>query len=1009
MAESANNPVNPNPNPSKMPPGNDAGAARANPAAAAPASVPVPPTAAEMFKKMEAELRKSTKALAVLSENAEKLKKAQDLQKQAQSDLKKEQERFAKLTKERGDAGLTPDEMREHARLTLYYNEMLMNSVKEQETLNASTKEANDAVSSSEKEYRSLVKTVNSNKEMMDSLTDSQLQYLIAAEERIDAEKKRAEADRVEAANQRERDKINEKSVAMFMKQANDATKKLTALETRAMELRKDIEKEKDESVKKILIEELRAVRERSKALRVTAEMGDKQIAELRAKLARDVSDREEKDRKKRQEKEFEARKKAALDLAKLEQNESVKRSKNEIQQAKIVRAGDIKAAMEEIKTRKLLEFQMSKEGQAALTAAKTDEERQEILKKKSEEILRSEETKKSVLAKVQEKHQEEYQKKRLEEIQKIAKEEKISVAEATKKFDKSDESTKMAYESRKELENISRSMDKLYTINEQGQAPLLEALESIDESSARSVEESVEGKYTKPMWAISLEKVMGAGFADTVSGLASGFNSLKPPGGGWFKTLLLVGAFIVGGIIAYLAKWIVIIGGIIGNIGKFLKFPVLFAKLGNMFTPVINAVKGVAGFFGFIFGPQLASAGKGLATAGSFIGKAAATIMKIFPFLGNIVGAFRFGFALVSKVFFPLQIIISLIQGIIGAFKGFKKDGLRGAIAGFFANIISGLTFGLVKFDSVYKLFRAVADIVIFIVNAIWMGIKALWFVVWNVLLYPVRKMVEALFILIKGLVIGFIQGFKVVAALVNGMFILIGNILDEIVNTVYEGSMFVWEEVISPAIDAIVGLFEPVGEFFGWVYDEYVQPVFDGISGFFGGIGEFFVGVDEWLYSKLGWLGYTKISGGGGGAEPSENSGALASGEVTKAIETTKEITQSGTGSVSSVIMAAGRGEGGGVQPVIVSSVNSSPILNQITAGNAVPSGALVTQTSSVTSERERLAAAASKPNVVVNAPKTIAAGGGGGEGGMIIPKFSRNNDPTYRALCFMEAPAM
>lgn len=1006
MAESANNPVNPNPNPSKMPPGNDAGAARANPAAPAPASVPPKLSPEESTKRLNefAEAVKNQKKIfQEMKETTEALNKAQKKTEEATKKKSAAEDAYAKLLKERGDAGLTPEEVKAHTDAMKSFDDEIGVAKKEQQIHSAQLKKASQSTT----ENRIALD------EMFSVLSTSQLQ-LNASQHRAWGDAKYAMMQWIENT---QKDIVEQTALAAQLEKRTNALKKIEDIENTLIDLRLENESEAFDTVKAVREEEIKSIEEKRKAAENQAKeagLSEEEITKLKEKLARDSDDRQKKARDKFDEKNFADMKKRALELARFEQklakDKSVAEAKEAIQQAKIVRAGDINAAMKEIEARELMRWQLSDEGSKRLAMAKTDQERQEILKKKSEEILRSEETKKSVLAKVQEKHQEEYQKKRLEEIQKIAKEEKISVAEATKKFDKSDESTKMAYESRKELEDISRSMDRLYTINEQGQAPLLEALGSIDESSARSLEESVEGKYTKPMWVMSLEKVMGAGFADTVSGLASGFNSLKPPGGGWFKTLLLVGAFIVGGIIAYLAKWIVIIGGIIGNIGKFLKFPVLFAKLGNMFTPVINAVKGVAGFFGLIFGPQLASAGKGLATAGSFIGKAAATIMKIFPFLGNIVGAFRFGFALVSKIFLPLQIIISLIQGIIGAFKGFKKDGLRGAIAGFFANIISGLTFGLVKFDSVYKLFRAVADIVIFIVNAIWMGIKALWFVVWNVLLYPVRKMVEALFILIKGLVIGFIQGFKVVAALVNGMFILIGNILDEIVNTVYEGSMFVWEEVISPAIDAIVGLFEPVGEFFGWVYDEYVQPVFDGISGFFGGIGEFFVGVDEWLYSKLGWLGYTKISGGGGGAEPSENSGALASGEVTKAIETTKEITQSGTGSVSSVIMAAGRGGGGGgVQPVIVSSANSSPILNQITAGNAVSSGALVTQTSSVVSEKEKLAAAASKPNVVVNAPKTIAAGGGGGEGGMIIPKFSRNNDPTYRALCFMEAPAM
>lgn len=982
MAESANNPVNPNPNPSKMPPGNDAGAARANPAAPAPASVPPKLSPEESTKRLNefAEAVKNQKKIfQEMKETTEALNKAQKKTEEAAKKKSAAEDAYAKLLKERGDAGLTPEEVKAHTNAMKSFDAEISSAKKEQQIHSAQLKKAS----------QSTVENRVALDEMFSVLSTSQLQ-LNASQHRAWGDAKYAMMQWIENT---QKDIVEQTALAAQLEKRTNALKKIEDIENTLIDLRLENESEAFDTVKAVREEEIKTIEEKRKAAEDQAReagLSEEEITKLKEKLARDSDDRQKKARDKFDEKNFADMKKRALELARFEQklakDKSVAEAREAIQQAKIVRAGDINSAMKEIEARELMRWQLSDEGSKRLAMAKTDEERQEILKKKSEEILRSEETKSAVLAKVQEKHQEEYQKKRLEEIQKIAKEEKISVAEATKKFDKSDESTKISYESKKELEDISRSMDKLYTINEQGQAPLLEAMESIDESSARSVEESVEGKYTKPMWAMSLEKVMGAGFADTVSGLASGFNSLKPPGGGWFKMLLLVGAFIIGGIVAYIVKWVSLIVSAIKGLFTMFKIPGL-------------------GFLEKIFGPLM----KGVGKAGGFFSRIIGVLSKIFPFLGNIVKAFSAGFKLVSKVFWPLQIIISTIDGIIGAFKGFKKDGIKGAIAGFFANIISGLTFGLIKFDSIYKFFKGLVSIVMFVFNAIWMAIKGLWFVVWNILLYPTRMMVYALYKIISAVVIGIIQGIKVVVALINGLFIWLGNMLDEVLNTIYEASMFVWEEVISPAIDAIVGFFEPVGKFFGEVYDDYVQPVVDAISGFFEGIGEFFVGVDEWLYDKLGWLGYTKMSGGGGGSEPAENSGALASGEVTKAVEATKEMTKT-SGSVSDVIMSAGGGGGGGgVQPVIVATSGSSPILNQITSGNAVPSSAIVSQTSSVSSERERLAAAASKPNVVVNAPKTIAAGGGGGEQSLIIPKFSRNNDPTYRALCFMEAPAM
>jgi hypothetical protein len=46
------------------------------------------------------------------------------------------------------------------------------------------------------------------------------------------------------------------------------------------------------------------------------------------------------------------------------------------------------------------------------------------------------------------------------------------------------------------------------------------------------------------------------------------------------------------------------------------------------------------------------------------------------------------------------------------------------------------------------------------------------------------------------------------------------------------------------------------------------------------------------------------------------------------------------------------------------------------------------------------------------VVNAPTTNIVGAGGGDGGggaVLMPRTSRNNDPTFRALLFQEAPAL
>lgn len=167
-------------------------------------------------------------------------------------------------------------------------------------------------------------------------------------------------------------------------------------------------------------------------------------------------------------------------------------------------------------------------------------------------------------------------------------------------------------------------------------------------------------------------------------------------------------------------ARFLKILGGVKPAIVK--RFTAIFSalketKIGKMiagfagklkpaftfFTNIVNKLKPVMSVFGGFF----AKAGKFAAFAGSIFGK----IGKIFGTLGRFLKPVLNVISKVSKFFKAIPLlgqIITAVEGIIGFFRGFLgsegslMDKLIGGIKGFFAQIISGFTFGLLSFDDV-------------------------------------------------------------------------------------------------------------------------------------------------------------------------------------------------------------------------------------------------------------------------------------------------------------------
>ena len=172
-------------------------------------------------------------------------------------------------------------------------------------------------------------------------------------------------------------------------------------------------------------------------------------------------------------------------------------------------------------------------------------------------------------------------------------------------------------------------------------------------------------------------------------------------------------------------------------------------AKLGTKIAPVF---KTIGGFFG-----KIGNFAKGAGGIASKVGGVFGTVGKV---LKPVFGIFKPIMGFVSKIgkFFKavpiLGQVITVIEGIVGFFRGFFGtegsffDKLIGGVKGIFAQIISGLTFGLVSFDGVMGFFDSVTevltnfftDVFVFfdqnikpIINMAVNGIVGLFKMIWN------------------------------------------------------------------------------------------------------------------------------------------------------------------------------------------------------------------------------------------------------------------------------------
>jgi hypothetical protein len=187
----------------------------------------------------------------------------------------------------------------------------------------------------------------------------------------------------------------------------------------------------------------------------------------------------------------------------------------------------------------------------------------------------------------------------------------------------------------------------------------------------------------------------------------------------------MITSAFKGGGIISrfflYLKETFPAINKMINGMKSFFIFIKNGTAIGRYFVSVINRTIGVfTTFIAIIKDVQFGALGFIKILKSVF-----APVIEIFKIFmtsfrlgyGIMSGLFRFLrvlrpiISLIGRAFLPLTIVLTLIDAVIGAFKGFKKDGIRGLLVGIFAGIIDGLTLGLIGFDKIYKFMNNIID----------------------------------------------------------------------------------------------------------------------------------------------------------------------------------------------------------------------------------------------------------------------------------------------------------
>jgi hypothetical protein len=194
--------------------------------------------------------------------------------------------------------------------------------------------------------------------------------------------------------------------------------------------------------------------------------------------------------------------------------------------------------------------------------------------------------------------------------------------------------------------------------------------------------------------------------------------------------------------------------------------------------------------------------------------------------------------FKLLGRIFVPLGIALTVIDSVIGAFKGFKKDGLKGIIPGLIAGIVEGLTFGLIKFDTIFKYTKRITDVLL-------MGFKSLF-----AIFVFVFDSIKATFTLIKDILSG-----KGIVASFSKFFDNMGKAFGKLLYTLYDITIGAVLRLLGVSDKTIKKIYTTVVDAFMWWWKwtkAGIDAITDGVKFIFNAVKEHFMW--WWKWTKAG-----------------------------------------------------------------------------------------------------------------------------------------------------------
>lgn len=572
--------------------------------------------------------------------------------------------------------------------------------------------------------------------------------------------------------------------------------------------------------------------------------------------------------------------------------------------------------------------------------------------------------------------------------LEKIKEERKVSdtVARQILERQKSDKSSDIHKELKKVNEKSQLQLSQIKNLNQNQ----LGALQRADMARADDLEAASEAKNRDPIKA--LDK-LGDRFSGAIEALKDTFGSIFKKDDGWLKTIAIVLTIVIGATLGYIWAKIKLIVGILSYI----------PGIGKYISSGFNALTGAFG---------------GLTKAGGFLSNLAAPFKTLFGVLGKIFPSFAgFGGRLASiftksfKVLGPIGLAIStLYDAITGAIHGFKDMGWKGIIMGAIAGIISGLTFGLIDVGTIFSTLKEYFGKFFDAINNIFMAFKWVYEP-----LFTAFKNIISIF-QGEGSIVGKIfkamwEGFK------GWMLFLLRTVLNLTIKLpmiIIKGIYYLIEGIVRGVWNLLNWGIEKIAEGLVFIYDWFASGdwlgdlanlsdwIWDQITGLFGGIMD---SVADAL-GEIPFIGDSIKGFLGGGSEGSEDEVKTT---IEKASETTEKLVNE-TKATKEVVLSLPTEEA--AHPLMAETATPLPLATgeMVAVPVTTASATQVARASAQASTAQMAATQGGSQSTAISAPTTnIMGGGGGGEPTVFMGSTSRNNDPTFRALLFLEQPAL